>query len=131
MFDKIIRWFQWWYHFRRRMIAVATLVQGHGDQFDNLWKQVNNLKESSVTHDQLKALQAIDFDWHDCGKIILMFHFDGKDIVKIIDVKRKTTIKEYQQLSGQLEREYGAAPKYFDGIDGYDEFWQRSITDKW
>ena len=84
---RIIEWFKWWCHLKRDLTAIS----------------------------QLKALQAIDAGWHDAGKIIIMFHLDGKDIVKIIDVERKTTMQDYIKLSKTLEQEYGTPPKYYDG----------------
>ncbi len=84
---RIIEWLKWWWHLKRDLTAIG----------------------------QLKALQAIDAGWNYPGKIIIMFHLDGKDIVKIIDVKRKTNMRDYMRLSRQLEAEYGVPAKYLDG----------------
>ncbi len=83
---RIINWLSWWWHLKRDLTAIG----------------------------QLKALQAIDCNWHDAGRIIIMFHLDGKDIVHIVEVKRKTTMKDYQQLSRSLEAQYGVPAKYLD-----------------
>lgn len=85
---RLFDWFKWWWHLKRDLTAIS----------------------------QLKALQAIDADWHDQGRIIIMFHLEDRDIVKIIEVKRKTSMQDYMRLSKQLEREYGVIPKYYDGI---------------
>lgn len=85
---RIIEWFKWWWHLKRDLTAIG----------------------------QLKALQAIDADWHDMGKIIIMFHIGDKDVVKIVDVMRKTSMQDYIRLSKQLEVEFGVVPKYYDGI---------------
>lgn len=89
---RIIEWFEWWYHLKRDLTAIG----------------------------QLKALQAIDCNWHDSGRIVIMFHLDGKDIVHVVEVKRKTTTKDYIRLSKQLEAEYGVPAKYFDNPMGND-----------
>ncbi len=82
-------WFKWWWHLKRDLTAIS----------------------------QLKSLQAIDADWHGRGRIIIMFHLEDRDIVKIIEVKRKTSMQDYIRLSKQLEQEYGVIPKYYDGIE--------------
>lgn len=87
---RIIEWFKWWYHLKRDLTAIG----------------------------QLKALQAIDCNWNDMGRIIIMFHLDGKDIVHVVEVKRKTTMKDYILLSKRLEEEFGAPAKYMDSPMG-------------
>ena len=89
---RIIEWFRWWYHLKRDLTAIG----------------------------QLKALQAIDCNWQDRGRIIIMFHLDGKDIVHVIEVERKTTMQDYIYLSKQLEREYVTPVKYVDSSMGRD-----------
>ena len=74
------------------------------------------MKRDLTAISQLKSLQAIDADWHDQGRIIIMFHLDRGDVVKIVDVKRKTSMQDYIRLSKQLEVEFGVTPKYYDGI---------------
>ena len=102
---RIVEWFKWWWHLKRDLTAIS----------------------------QLKALQAIDAGWHDAGKIIIMFHLDGQDIVKIIDVKRKTTMTDYIKLSKELEQEYGVPPKYFDGLPkggAFGNFIMKEVNDE-
>lgn len=60
------------------------------------------------------AFQAIDDDWYG-GKIILCFKVRGKDIVRVIDIKRETTMEDYRKLSKGLAEEFGIAPRYYDG----------------
>lgn len=93
---RIIEWLRWWWNLKRDLTAIG----------------------------QLKALQAIDCNWRDQGKIIIMFHLGDKDIVKIIDVKRQTTMQDYRRLSRQLEGEYGVAPKYVDSPMGRMPFFE-------
>jgi len=114
MFKKIIDLLRWWYHAKRRLTALAIIVQETEQRFKDVWEQVERLRSDSVSHDQIKALQLIDENWHDQGKIILAFHTEQGDRIKIIDVKRKTTMKEYIQLVKGMEAEYGVQPKYAD-----------------
>ncbi len=126
---RIIKWLKFWYHLKRRILGIALIFSKSEDRFKALWDQVNYMKANTVSHDQLKALQGIDQNWHDQGKIILMFHLKEKDIVKIIDVKSKTTMKDYIELSKSLEAKYGVGPKYYDGASMsrkgfFDTYWK-------
>lgn len=85
---RLWNWVKWWWHLKRDLTAIG----------------------------QLKSLQALDADWHDQGKIVIMFHLQEGDRVKIIEVKRKTSMQDYIRLSKQLEADFGIAPKYYDGI---------------
>lgn len=96
-----------WFRLRSTVLAM-------GEREKALYDEVTRLRQQVVSHDQLKALQMIDEDWYDHGKIILAFHFKGSDRIKIIDVKRKTTMVEYMDLVKQLEMTYGIPPKYVD-----------------
>lgn len=77
-----------------------------------LWARMNRIERN------LKAMQAIDMDWHQRGKIVLLVSVNGQDICKIIDVAKGLTIMEYKELSERLEREYGISPAFFDVAAG-------------
>lgn len=78
----------------------------------------NNEERLDALEEKILGIQAIDESWHDTGKIILMFHTENRDIVKIIDVHKKTTVKDYEVLARSLEAQYGTRTEYFDNVRG-------------
>ena len=50
-----------------------------------------------------------------------------QDYVKIIDVSRNWTIKEYREFCNRIEAQYNAKPTYFDFPGGNDLFQAFSV----
>jgi len=63
---------------------------------------------------QLQAIQAIDADFHDTGKVIVICRVGGTDYVKVIDCKREWRLNEYRDLVRWVEGTYGARPRFYD-----------------
>lgn len=64
--------------------------------------------------EQLQAIQAIDVDFRDTGKVIVICRIGETDYVKIIDCKPHWRMHEYRNLVRSVEHLYGARPAYFD-----------------
>lgn len=67
---------------------------------------------------RLSAIQAIDFDPYDLGKIIIMARVNGQDIIRFIDIPREYNMIQYRDVTTAIEKQYGARAKFFDGPRG-------------
>ena len=79
--------------------------------FDSLEKRI--LKN-------VQAVQAIDMDFYETGKLILLQRVGKEDRVTIINIPPQTTVKEYRDQVESFERMYKAELKYLDAPKGID-----------
>lgn len=112
-------WFKWLWGLRRWTREVDELLSLGGHAVKANFDALNAL--TVRVDDRDSAFQAIGEDWAG-GKIVLCFKVRGKDIVKVIDIKRETTMTEYRELSKQLEVEFGIRPRYYDGRMDRDDW---------
>jgi nitrate reductase NapAB chaperone NapD len=91
---------------------------------DNAVSSMNrqNREHWEQIRDQVTALQAIDVEYHEeRGKLILVASVGGKDIVKIIQIRRGHSILEWKQMVDEIEQRYGARPRFVDSPTPYME----------
>lgn len=75
---------------------------------------------------QVKALQAVDVNFHDTGKIVVIARVGSQDVVKIVDIPKQTTMVDYKRMVAQIEQLYGARPAFVDMPHGVDPYsWGR------
>jgi len=74
---------------------------------------------SDLVLSQLAALQAIDVNFGNNGKVIILAHVDGRDMVKIIETLPRMTHREYTELVKEIEMRYGARLRFQDLPMGY------------
>lgn len=65
-------------------------------------------------HRQLSALQALDVDLHEGGKVILLTRVEGRDRVKIMSMPADMTLEGYQKFVDGIQAEYGAPLRWMD-----------------
>ncbi len=70
---------------------------------------------------QVASLAAVDIDFHQTGKIILVARIGEKHIVKIIDIREKVDLREYKRIVEELQECYGVRDIRVDGPPGYDD----------
>lgn len=112
-------WLRWLLGLRQWTRGVDELLALSGHDAKANHDSINAL--TVRVDDRDSAFQAIDDDWYG-GKIVLCFKVRGKDIVRVIDIKRETTMTEYRELSKQLEVEFGIRPRYYDGRMDRDDW---------
>lgn len=87
------------------------------DHYMDLISRIRDVERTvRLLQRQLTSLQAIDQTWHEGGKIIVLAHVGEKDYIKIIQMKPKVTIQEYQEMVKHLEALYGARAVFIDAI---------------
>lgn len=88
--------------------AVASQNRRNNDH----WEQIR---------DHVAALQALDVNFQDAGKIVLIARVHGRDIVKIVDVPKNRTLQEWKEMVRDLECRYAAPPLVIDSPDHVTE----------
>ncbi len=99
---------------------TKTVVSNATQQAKHQQVQINNRFGEIQEH--LKALQAIDVDYKDSGKLIIIAHVQGRDVVKILDIPNGYSLQEWKRLIAETESLYGIPLRRVDAPRGYDDF---------
>lgn len=106
----------------RRLLRWAfedEIVQLNADISEGIKKAESKVRKEAI--DKLAAIQAIDFDPYDLGKIIIMMRVNGQDMIRFIDIPRETNLQQYRAIIQSIEAQYGAKPKFYDAGISFEQ----------
>jgi len=112
------------------------------DELDSVKREMQNTI-SQQTHvavdklrDQVASLAAMDVAYQEMGHVVLILRVGdrdrGRDIVKIIDVPKVWTMRDYMQFADELDQRFGVRRRAMDVPMGVNlrEF-RQGLTNKW
>ena len=95
----------------------------HARQVEKLKTQLDSMETRLV--DRIAALQALDIDYKNKGKIIICASVAHRDIVHIIDIPHDTSWEDWRIMTKEIESQYGARVEWVDSIPTIDKnFWR-------
>lgn len=107
------------------MSIIDVALRETQDIIKQLEQRIGKLEKQLASLSELN----VDYDFYYGGKCIIMTLLpDGKEVVKLIDIKPKVTLAELRHLVESVEQEYGLRAKRLD-VPGFDNKIRSRVED--